>query len=127
MTTQRPLVTGARRANYAVMALLAVLFGGLSYALSARLSSVLVQPAYIDVYFDGDISRVYQNMLYRDSNHYKARVHPLFSLSVHIDIYLYIYSKIYIYIYRYLTCKITWNITCVVVLSIFSFRQRSDE
>jgi hypothetical protein len=63
----------------------------LALALTAAVASYLAQleltPAVFDrtrgfdVWFESDLPRVYANMTDLDSNHYRARVHPLFSLT----------------------------------------------
>jgi hypothetical protein len=42
---------------------------------------LLTQLPADDAWFQGDISRVYRNMTSGNSNHYRAKVHPLFSIS----------------------------------------------
>jgi len=42
----------------------------------------------LDVYFQADITRVYANMTNRLSNHYRTKVHPLFSMITHPTIHI---------------------------------------
>ena len=59
--------------------LLAVSAGLLSYAGASQIDRELLNVD--DVWFQADIKRVYSNMTNRWANHYRATVHPLFSLT----------------------------------------------
>jgi len=58
---------------------------GFSYLGSARTPSALVERAHRpwNVWFQADLVRVHANMTYRKSNHYRTKVHPLFSIATH--------------------------------------------
>lgn len=64
-----------------ILILLFIIAGLATYLGAQLLSPVLLDWETIDVWFDGDIPRVYGNMTERWSNHWRTRVHPLFSLS----------------------------------------------
>jgi hypothetical protein len=64
---------------------LAIAAGVASYETSKLLPPVLLQT--YDVWFESDLARVYDNMADRWSNHYRTKVHPLFSLLTHPLVY----------------------------------------
>lgn len=47
------------------------------------LDPVILNPETDDAWFEADISRVFSNMTSRSGNHYRVRVHPLFSLATY--------------------------------------------
>src|SRR5687768_11212621 len=64
---------------------LAIAAGVASYETSKLLPPVLLQTYH--VWFESDLARVYDNMADRWSNHYRTKVHPLFSLLTHPLVY----------------------------------------
>ena len=48
---------------------------------SRVLDPVILDWPAVDVWFEGDVGRVYANMTSRGSNHYRSAVHPIFSLT----------------------------------------------
>ena len=72
--------------DWLIAALLAVAAAGVCYQASTRVPPILLQT--YDVWFESDLSRVYENMADRWSNHYRTKVHPLFSLLTHPVIYV---------------------------------------
>jgi hypothetical protein len=59
--------------------LLALAAAGASWFASARVPLPVYAHRY-DIWFEGDMERVYDNMVDRHSDHYRSKVHPLFSL-----------------------------------------------
>lgn len=49
--------------------------------LALKLPSVLISPKGMDLYFGADCPRVFANLAFRNSIHYRTSVHPLFSLT----------------------------------------------
>jgi len=50
---------------------------------SRTLDPVILGWPAVDVWFEGDVGRVYANMTSRGSNHYRSSVHPIFSLTAY--------------------------------------------
>ena len=73
------------RQDWLIVALLVVVAAEAYYHISTRVPTVLLET--YDVWFESDLSRVYENMADRWSNHYRTKVHPLFSLLTHPVIY----------------------------------------
>ena len=69
------------RVDLALGAALAICAGAASLAAQARINPHLYEFATWDVWFDADIPRVVANMVSTESNHNRAKVHPLFSLT----------------------------------------------
>ncbi len=59
---------------------LAAVAGLASYQGAELLNPVIFNQQAGDVWFEADIPRVFANMTDRESNHYRTKVHPLFSL-----------------------------------------------
>lgn len=59
-----------------------------SYVLAQQVNSVIVEEKAWDVWFEADIPRTFQNMIDRHSDHYRAKVHPLFSISTFVPVSL---------------------------------------
>jgi hypothetical protein len=80
----------ARRLDLLLVAIL--LFAGIaaSFLNSGRLNPQLVQPTSkpYNTWFQGDLTRVSKNMTERWSDHYRTKVHPLFSLATNPVIHL---------------------------------------
>jgi hypothetical protein len=49
---------------------------------------VIYEPFTFDSWFEADVPRVFANMTDRHSNHYRTKVHPLFSLTGFLPVYL---------------------------------------
>lgn len=62
--------------------ILAVIAGGISLLLYGWLGDVILSGNAMDIWFGADIARVFENMTSRWSDHYRTKVHPLFSLLV---------------------------------------------
>src|ERR1700727_2658814 len=78
--------SGSLRGAYAVDVLIAALLAaGAAYfvwvvtGLHGHIP-ILLDAKADDVWFEADVSRVYENMGARFSNHFRSQVHPLFSL-----------------------------------------------
>ena len=71
--------------DWLIVALLAVTAAGACYQTSTRVPPILLHT--YDVWFESDLSRVYDNMADRWSDHYRTKVHPLFSLLTHPLVY----------------------------------------
>jgi len=59
---------------------LAILFFVVSFILSGRIDPVIYKQEAMNVWFEGDIPRVHDNLVDRWGDEYRVRVHPLFSL-----------------------------------------------
>ena len=68
------------RTDLVILLFLGVLAGLGSYEGSTLIDGVVLQEGTGDTYFEADIPRVYENMSNRWSDHYRTKVHPLFSL-----------------------------------------------
>lgn len=71
--------------DWLIVALLAVVAAGACYQTSTLVPPILLQT--YDVWFESDLARVYDNMADRWSDHYRTKVHPLFSLLTHPVVY----------------------------------------
>jgi len=79
-SSARQAAAGPRRLDVAVALLLALAAGVASYHGAQRVDPALLEISAGDVWFDADAPRVYANMTARGSDHYRTKVHPLFSL-----------------------------------------------
>ncbi|HEX8172749.1 MAG TPA: hypothetical protein VF824_19585 [Thermoanaerobaculia bacterium] len=71
--------------------LLAIALGLCAAAVSFIVEKNLPTVAYrgnADLWYEGDLHRVFDNMTDRQSDHYRAKVHPLFSLLVYSAVYI---------------------------------------
>jgi hypothetical protein len=68
-----------------IVLVLALGAGSAFYHASGVLPPILLKT--YDVWFESDLARVYDNMAYRWSDHYRTKVHPLFSLFTHPVVY----------------------------------------
>lgn len=73
------------RQDALIAIVLAAVVGLVSYHGATRLSPTLLRTT--DVWFESDLVRVYDNMTDRWSNHYRTKVHPLFSLVAYPLVY----------------------------------------
>jgi hypothetical protein len=76
------------RADLLILVLLASTAFAFSYRASLSLDTSILDRAMDDTWFEADIGRVYENMSDRYSDHYRVKVHPLFSLSTQPVTYL---------------------------------------
>jgi hypothetical protein len=60
--------------------LLGIFFCFVIFQASLAVPAMTLKSRYFDTWFEGDMPRVHQNMLYRDSDHTETKVHPIFSL-----------------------------------------------
>lgn len=67
-------------ADVIIGCLLACCAGGFSYWGAQQIDLVAFDPKTIDAWFESDLPRVFENITDRSSNHYRTKVHPLFSL-----------------------------------------------
>jgi hypothetical protein len=74
-----PFVVRHRR-DICIVLLLAALSGFGSFYTSQLVDPVITQYETEDSWFEADIARVFHNMSSRGGNHYRTKVHPLFSL-----------------------------------------------
>ncbi|MGJ7495017.1 hypothetical protein ACSFA8_08075 [Variovorax sp. RT4R15] len=76
-----------RRRSLAFDALIAGTLGSVALfvlpALSAQLPGALFTPEGNDAWFQGDLSRALCNMVDASSNHYRTKVHPIASITIH--------------------------------------------
>jgi hypothetical protein len=66
--------------DIAIVVVLAIVGGYISYANAQSIDPILFDKSTKNFWFEADITRVFSNMTSRESNHYRANVHPLFSL-----------------------------------------------
>jgi hypothetical protein len=78
-------VTGTPKINVLVIALLFAAGAAFSYWSSSKLPHEIriISSEPHNVWFEADIARVYSNMTKQRSNHYRTKVHPLFSISTY--------------------------------------------
>ena len=76
---RNPTPTWTRRDAW-IGGLLALLAATASFRVAHALPDRIVDTAGYDVWFESDAPRVFDNMSSRWSDHYRAKVHPLFSL-----------------------------------------------
>lgn len=69
-----------RRTELILVLLAGVIVAASAYLIADKMPPELYRPEYMNSWFGGDINRVYENMTERGSNHYRTKVHPLFSL-----------------------------------------------
>ena len=74
------LINKFSRKNLIAAFVIAILFGFFAYFLSYQIDDAILWPETMDSWFEADIFRVASNMSLRHSNHYRTRVHPLFSI-----------------------------------------------
>ena len=67
---------------------IAAVAGFASYQGARLINPVIFNPQADDVWFESDISRVFRNMTQQGSDHYRTKVHPLFSLIAFPPVYL---------------------------------------
>lgn len=72
--------------DWLIALILAIAAGIASYETSKVVPVITLQT--YDVWFESDLARVYDNMVDRWSDHYRTKVHPLFSLLTHPFIYV---------------------------------------
>ncbi|MDM0054880.1 hypothetical protein [Variovorax fucosicus] len=76
-----------RRRSLAFDALIAVTLGSVALfvlaTLSSRLPGALYTPDGNDAWFQADLSRALRNMVDASSNHYRTKVHPIASITIH--------------------------------------------
>jgi hypothetical protein len=81
--TKRTGGIGLLLPDFAIAALLAITSAVLSAATFRYLDQVLYGLLGIDFWFQSDMTRVFYNMTGVESSHYRASVHPLFSLIIY--------------------------------------------
>lgn len=58
------------------------------YWLSSRYDPMIIYESTASSHFDADIPRVFRNMTERSSDHYRTKVHPIFSLAAYAPVKL---------------------------------------
>ncbi|MBP0005908.1 MAG: hypothetical protein J7642_19690 [Cyanobacteria bacterium SBC] len=76
------------RTDLFILTVLAIVGGVASFLGAQLVSSVILEPGTDSTWFEADIPRVFANMTDRQSNHYRTKVHPLFSLIAFPPVYL---------------------------------------
>lgn len=76
------------RLDILILVVLAVAAGFTSYQAAKLVNPILFNPNTFNVWFDADIPRVFANMTERLSDHYRVKVHPLFSLIAFSPVYV---------------------------------------
>jgi len=69
----------------------AVLAGACAFAVAWLASQLVPSSAFFaryEVWFEGDLHRVYDNLVDRQSNHYRSKVHPLFSIVGYVMVWV---------------------------------------
>jgi len=74
------------RATAVSMVIFLLLGIALSWSLSAKLGHEFIVDAPDNTWFQADTGRVYSNMVWREANHYRVKVHPLFSLATNLPV-----------------------------------------
>ena len=54
------------------------------FRLSGRFAPVITHASTMSTYFEADIPNVYRNMAARGSDHYRTKVHPIFSITAYV-------------------------------------------
>jgi hypothetical protein len=74
--------------DVAIICFLAVAGGIVSLGLASYIDPIIFNRATWNTWFESDLPRVYENMTSAGSNHYRTKVHPLFSLISFTPVYL---------------------------------------
>ena len=75
-------VAGVARADVAMALIAAAVMAAATWWATRALDPRLLRYDTVDVWFEADLARVFENMTSRWSNHTRANVHPLFALFV---------------------------------------------
>lgn len=71
-----------------VMAIaLGAVLGTIVYLRAAVFDPILLENPSFDIWFEADLPRTFANIIARDSNHFRTRVHPLFSLIAYFPVF----------------------------------------
>jgi hypothetical protein len=76
------------RLDILILVVLAVAAGFTSYQAAKLVNPIIFNPNTNNVWFDADIPRIFANMTERTSDHYRVKVHPLFSLIAFSPVYV---------------------------------------
>lgn len=122
LTSTDPNLPGATRFNpVAIDGLIATLLAAVSVLLSVLtfgyLDPVLYGLLGIDFWFQSDMTRVFYNMTGVESSHYRASVHPLFSLIAYYGVFVVEYS---IRLFRNITAEQSAQLFVAVTAGIWT-------
>lgn len=67
--------------DYLASLIFVIFFGLFIYLISNQISEIVFEYDSLNTWFEGDIPRIFENMTSRYSNHYRTKVHPLFSIA----------------------------------------------
>jgi hypothetical protein len=72
----------------AIVLILAIIGGLASFSGAQLVEPLIVNEKANNIWFEADVARVFDNMTNRGSNHYRTKVHPLFSIVALPPVYL---------------------------------------